>query len=786
MKKLGLISFVFLSAIASAQIASKTVTVSTRPIMETTAQIMNRTRLYGPKLPIKVAKSTETEHEVEREHLRQNPRSPASPTWPIHSSDQTIVRTSGKISPPQLFPIAVDFGGPTSSESPYVPPDSNGDVSLSTVVVQANGRIRSFDRLGNAAALNTDADSFFASVRSAAVVDPRVVFDRISKRWIVEAIDVTNPNNRICFAVSDGEKITASTVWSFYQFNQSIGGGSSGFADYVTLGVDANGIYFGSNRFGTFFSNCDVFAVNKASLMGGTLTVTAFHDIIAGSTGIFTPWPCTNDDPAATVAVVIGVDKSTLGQLDYRRITFAGGVFTISANSTLTVPTTAKPFAMPIPISATVTGSVDALDDRLLYARVFRNRLTGEVNIHTAQGIRMDSTGTGAVGGDRDGARWYNVGNAFSGSAILTAAGTVVDSAANPLLCITPSVAMNGQGHEFVGFSMGNSTNSPAIGGAYRLSSDSLVTAPTVIDAGANYYNLQNGTNPKRWGDYSFTMVDPRDMMSIWSFQEYCSANNSWQVRAFKVLAPAPTVASLAPNNANQGQTTDVVVTGTGIFDPDATYPDHLAFTFGSNITVNSVTWNSATQATVNITVGASAATGARTITLTNPDGQTAASSFTVNIGSKTVSGTLTLQSYTGAQLPGTSFVFELRDASTNALIETDAGTVTAGNAFSFSTAQSAGNYKLRIKGINRFLAKSQTIVLGASGVSGLSYTLLNGDANGDNIVGTADFNVLRAAWGGVSPNSPYNVAADFNGDGIIGTTDFNIMRTSWGAVGDN
>jgi hypothetical protein len=334
---------------------------------------------------------------------------------------------------------------------------------------------------------------------------------------------------------------------------------------------------------------------------------------------------------------------------------------------------------------------------------------------------------------------------------------------------------------------MGNTANSPSVAGAYRLSGDPAVTSPSLINAGANYYALQGvGATNQRWGDYSFTIVDPRDMMSMWSFQEYVNANNSWQVRAFKVLAPAPTVASLAPNNANQGQTTDVVVTGTGIFDPDATYPDHLAFTFGSNITVNSVTWNSATQATVNITVGASAATGARTITLTNPDGQTAASSFTVNIGSKTVSGTLTLQSYTGAQLPGTSFVFELRDASTNALIETDAGTVTAGNAFSFSTAQSAGNYKLRIKGINRFLAKSQTIVLGASGVSGLSYTLLNGDANGDNIVGTADFNVLRAAWGGVSPNSPYNVAADFNGDGIIGTTDFNIMRTSWGAVGDN
>ena len=786
MKKISLLSLVLLAAFAGAQTSGKTVTVTTKPITETTAQIMNRTRMYGPKLPIKVAKNTETEHEVERDNLPQNPRSPLSPTWPLQSTEQPLLRASRKIIPPPLFPIAVDFGGPTSSESPYVPPDSNGDVSLSTVIVQANGRIRSYDRLGNPAALNTDADSFFASVKSAAVVDPRVVFDRITKRWIIEGIDVTNPNNRICFAVSNGEKITATTIWTFFQFNQNIAGGTSGFADYATMGVDANGVYFGTNRFGSTFANCDIFAVNKASLLSGTLTVTAFRDIISGSSGIFTPWPCTNDDPAATVAFVVGADRGTLGQLDYRRITFSGGAFTISGNNTLTVPTTARPFAMPIPISATTTGSVDALDDRLLYARVFRNRLTGEVNVHTAQGLRMDFTGISSSAGDRDGARWYNIGNVFSGAATLTAAGTVVDGSASPMLCITPSAAMNGQGHQFIGFTMGNSTNSPAIGGAYRLSSGSLVTSPTLIDAGANYYNAQNGTNPKRWGDYSFTMVDPRDMMSIWSFQEYCGANNSWRVRGLKVLAPAPTVTSFSPSSAIQGSTTNVVITGTGIFDPDATYPDHLAVTFGPNITVNSVTWNSATQATVNISVSLSAALGSRTVTLTNPDGQTTTGSFTINPNPKPISGTMSLQGYTGS-VAGLQFVYEIRDASTNALIETQ--TITGlgpSNSFSLSTTQPAGNYKLRIQGVNRFLARSQAISLTTTGQSGLSYAMTNGDADGNNVVGTTDFNILRAAWGGLSPNAPYNVAADFNGDGIIGTTDFNILRASWGTIGDN
>ena len=92
----------------------------------------------------------------------------------------------------------------------------------------------------------------------------------------------------------------------------------------------------------------------------------------------------------------------------------------------------------------------------------------------------------------------------------------------------------------------------------------------------------------------------------------------------------------------------------------------------------------------------------------------------------------------------------------------------------------------MRIRGVNRFLASSQTITLSASGASGLSYSLTNGDASADNIVGVADFNLLRAAWGGVAPSAPYSEAADFNGDGIVGVADFNIMRASWGAIGDN
>ncbi len=783
---------VLAGAISQAQTPGKTFISKAKPIVETTAQIMARDRSQGPKRPVQKIKDYETEHEVDREHLHQNPKSLPTPSWPPQMNDRPIkIGDQGKgggTGP--LFSVPVDFGGGTVAEGQAVPPDSDGDVSLSSVIVAANGIIKSFDRTGNLGVINTSTNNFFASVRGSGTSDPRVVFDRITKRWFIEIIDVTSTNNRVCLAVSNQEAINASTTWTFFQFAQNIAGGASGFADYATLGVDANGVYIGTNRFASSFANCDVFAINKAQLFAGTLNVTAFRNMIDTTTftGMFTPWPATNDDPAANVALIVGVDANAFGLLSYRRVTFSGGVFTISANSTLTVPTTASPLAMPISTSATTTGSVDALDDRLFYARVCRNRLTGEVNVHTAHGIRMTSAGAGSASGDRSGARWYNLGNVFSGSLSLTQSGTVVDSAGSGFkYCTIPSTAMNGQGNQFIGFSIGNTSQSPSVGGAYRVSGDPLVTAPTTIDAGANYYNLQSGTpNGKRWGDYSFTMVDPRDMMSIWSFQEYCNANNSWQVRCVKIQGPGPTITSFSPSSATQGQTLNVTITGTGIFDPDSTYPDHLAVNFGSNVTINTLTWNSATQATANITVGNSAATGARTVTLTNPDGQSTTGSFTINTANKTVSGTLALSGYTGS-VSNLQFIYEIRDASTNALIETQTITgLGSGNTFSFNTTQAAGSYKLRIKGVNRFLAKSQALTLSGSGASGLSYSLGNGDCNGDNLVGTADFNILRAAWGATSSSSNWNEAADMNGDGVIGTADFNILRGNWGTVGDN
>ncbi len=104
---------------------------------------------------------------------------------------------------------------------------------------------------------------------------------------------------------------------------------------------------------------------------------------------------------------------------------------------------------------------------------------------------------------------------------------------------------------------------------------------------------------------------------------------------AFAVNNPAPTLTSIAPTSGNMGQPLSVILNGTNFLSGVTTV------SFGPDITVNSVTFNTINQITANITVGAGAASGGRNVTVTNagPGGGSAALSggFTVTYPAPTI-----------------------------------------------------------------------------------------------------------------------------------------------------
>jgi hypothetical protein len=559
-----------------------------------------------------------------------SPQRPAARISNATARRSSLLRAAAVSTPaPNLLTVGTSFLGAQKSDSDFDPPDSMGDVGPTQFLVCINGRIRVFDKQGVLGSLDTTLEIFFTSVTSNGTTDPRVRYDRLTRRWIVTAIDVppSNQNNKILIAVSNGSILSGNSSFTFYSFQHNLAspsGDTGRFADYPTLGVDRHALYIGVNLFDVNdnYVGATGYVINKSNLLTGTLTVTAFRGL-AGTTGpgLYTPQGVDNDDPASTEGYFVGIDNETTGLLVLRRISNPGGTPTISGNINLTVPATSDSLG-----GVTAKGSnatLDDVDNRLLAARMHKGSLW------TAHNLAVDANGAANPAGDRDGARWYEITN-LSTTPNLRQSGTLFDPAANRAASYwIPTCAVSGQGHMALGCSVAGLDQYAGIAVAGRLAGDALGTlrAPLVAQTSSTPYL---GFDRQRWGDYSIVTLDPNDGMTFWTVQEYCNAENSWGVRVIQLLAPPPAKPTAClPAIALIGTTNlEMVVTGTvqngsGFFDPGPDYTNRISATFNDPaITVTSVTYTDPQHVTLSLRIAPGATNGSRTLSIINPDGQ--------------------------------------------------------------------------------------------------------------------------------------------------------------------
>ncbi|MDX6616829.1 MAG: hypothetical protein QOD60_1920 [Solirubrobacterales bacterium] len=570
------------------------------------------------------------------------------PKQPGPAAPQLPQQGTAEAGPNSLLTAGTSFLGAQVSESGFIPPDSMGSVGPTQALVSVNGRIKVFDKQGNLGALDVTDAIFWSSVSNGSdVTDPGVEYDRLSGRWIVSAVNLEATNNRVMIAVSNGPTITDSSSFTFFFFNQnapSPPGDSGLFADYPQLGVDKNAVYVGVNDFGSSFSNTSAFVIRKSSVTGGgPIVVTAFRGLATGNgPGVFSPQPATDMDPNANEGYIVGSDNQSFSQLDIRRISDPGGTPSISGTLTVPVPSTYSPISVP----QGTHGSLDALDDRLFGAMIARDP-GGNLSLWTAHNIRVGTTGVGGSGGNRDADRWYQLGN-LSATPTLTQSGTLFDSAAsNPRSFWIPSIAANGQGHASLNSSTAGSGLFASVASSGHLASDAAgVTDPfDITQTSSSSYQLGSGT-PKRWGDYSQTVVDPTDNQTFWTFQEYANAADSWGVRVIKLKAPPPaTPTAVSPNPVSNGSSVIVQVTGTsangsGFFDPGADsggpgFANHISASVSGGVSVIGTTYIDPTHVTLDLNTNA-ASNGAKDVTVTNPDGQSSTASNLLSVGGDT------------------------------------------------------------------------------------------------------------------------------------------------------
>ena len=535
------------------------------------------------------------------------------------------------------------FEGPSLADSLSFPPDTMGAVGPTQFIAALNGRFRSYNKTTGVAdgALNVDPDIFFASVLTPVVgtftTDPRIRYDRLSQRWIVVMIDVPNSGgseNRVLIARSDGPVITPATVWTYFFFVQDAGGPNQDlFADYPTLGVDANALYIGANMFDftDAFVKTNMYVVRKSSILGaGPVVVTRFDGASGTGAGPYTPQGVDNFDPAATTGYFVGVDNAVFGRLQVRAVSNPGGTPTMSADQPVDVPVTAFPVTVEhLGNAGGPDGRLDGIDDRLFAAQLRNGR------IWTAHNIGVNAAGAGTPAADRNATRWYEIN--VAGAASLVQAGTLFDpAAANPRNYWIPALAVNGQNVMAIAGSVAGGAHRVDAWFSGRTPSDppGQLDPPTEYTATPFAYNPPGDTGAtrgyRRWGDYSMTTIDPDDDMTFWTIQQYVTATNVWGTRIARLTAPAPaTPASTTPGKVLRGLPSVVVtlngtsVAGSAFFDPGAGFPKRLAVSAGCGIAVNSATVTGPTTLALNLNTTAATA-GTCPVTVTNPDGQAA------------------------------------------------------------------------------------------------------------------------------------------------------------------
>src|SRR5262249_18005292 len=121
------------------------------------------------------------------------------------------------------------------------------------------------------------------------------------------------------------------------------------------------------------------------------------------------------------------------------------------------------------------------------------------------------------------------------------------------------TMMVSGQGHVAMGFSVAGANEYANAGTVGRLANDPLgsMRTPTLYTASSTSYNPPGdpgSANGRRWGDFSYTSLDPSDDMTMWTIQEFCNATDSYGVQVVRLLAPPPaTPAACSPSTVTNG-----------------------------------------------------------------------------------------------------------------------------------------------------------------------------------------------------------------------------------------
>jgi hypothetical protein len=449
-----------------------------------------------------------------------------------------------------------------------------GAVGPNHFVEILNSYIAVFDKSSGARREDTNSINFFFATPGLTnnAIDPRIVYDQQAERWIAVAIDYSGSKN-IRLAVTTNNNPLGLTNWTRYEIPMSIPDCDT---DHATLGVDGNGIYItavhrtvgGTNL--PYNAGHTVIAIKKPDIYLGANITNILTRIELGTNGsetkVWTIQPAVNFDSVTTNAYAWLVAKGPPqlgsnyqgGAILYRRLQWSNTTALMvdtnwiavepwsGANyrnyydiegTNQTIASSASNVRAPqppAPLGETKRINLGYVGSRLMNALIRNGFLytCHHVGLSETNGVYTgNETGTNVT---RSGVQWFKFRLDSSGILSYYKHERIYDSAVtNMLYYYFPSIAVNCASDILLGFSGSSSTNHI---GAYYVWRPAF---GTINEPPIRFYPENQGGgyfNGDRFGDYSFTTVDPIDSTTFWTIQEHATTDpDTWATRVGKV-----------------------------------------------------------------------------------------------------------------------------------------------------------------------------------------------------------------------------------------------------------
>ena len=410
-----------------------------------------------------------------------------------------------------------------------IPPDVMGVAGKDYVMTTLNTQVRVHDKQGNII-MTTGLSNFWASLPDHTdTFDPKIVYDPYNDRWIF-----TTPSHpslslsKLYIGVSQTSDPTGD--WNMYYVNTDPT--DITWFDFPSIGFNKKWIVITGNQFGGDFYRT-VFVFNKQEALDGAeeLSYTRF-----ATTEGFTIVPAvTYDTTLEQIYLISAASGNSNGYGFIKKFKIDGPVDdpNFVYEGSIGVPDTWDNSAgqsgnfLPQKGSSALINSVDSRMVNVIYRN---GKLWAVHHIFLPSGDPQ-----------RAAVQWWELDT----TGVIIERGRIEDTT-NLYSFAFPSIAVNKFEDVMIGHDVFSADQYASAAYSFRGNYEDTGTIRTYYQYkdGLAPYNKTFGSGRNRWGDYSFTCIDPVDQTDFWTIQEYAEQPSStWSTYWAHVKTTYPPIA---------------------------------------------------------------------------------------------------------------------------------------------------------------------------------------------------------------------------------------------------